>query len=89
MSDGVIVSAPPEAWEDAEDEAGGLLDEWAVVVGTQVAADEHIASLMVVKTSFSVVSPVAGTLIEQLVKAGDNVERDQPLAVVRPDGAWS
>lgn len=82
---GVVVSAPAQAWEDADEDAGGLLDEWTAEIGAHVDANESIASMMVAKTSYSVDAPVAGTLVERLVPAGATITRGQALAVIDPD----
>jgi 2-oxoglutarate dehydrogenase E2 component (dihydrolipoamide succinyltransferase) len=51
----------------------GTLAEWLKKPGEAVAIDEPIASLETDKVSVEVPSPVAGVLIEQVVKEGDNV----------------
>src|SRR6266542_781963 len=51
----------------------GTLAQWLKKPGEAVAEDEPIASLETDKVSVEVPSPVAGVLVEQLVKEGDNV----------------
>jgi 2-oxoglutarate dehydrogenase E2 component (dihydrolipoamide succinyltransferase) len=51
----------------------GTLAQWLKKPGEAVAADEPIASLETDKVSVEVPSPIAGVLIEQLAKEGDNV----------------
>lgn len=79
----VDVRAPEAVWEDADDDVEGLLDEWLVAEGDQVEEAQVIASLMVVKTSFELVAPAAGTLEEILVAKGETFGRDDDLARIR------
>ena len=51
----------------------GTLAQWLKQPGEAVAADEAIATLETDKVSVDVPSPVAGVLIEQLVREGDEV----------------
>ena len=51
----------------------GTLAQWLKKAGDAVAADEPIASLETDKVTVDVPSPVAGVLIEQLVREGDEV----------------
>jgi 2-oxoglutarate dehydrogenase E2 component (dihydrolipoamide succinyltransferase) len=51
----------------------GTLAQWLKKPGDVVAEDEPIASLETDKVSVEVPSPVAGVLVEQLVKEGDTV----------------
>jgi len=69
-----------EAWEDIEEGTEALLDEWHVKEGDRVEAGQLVASVMVVKTSFDVLAPAAGTIGKLLVAAQDNFTREQALA---------
>ncbi|MFG0723375.1 lipoyl domain-containing protein [Pseudomonas sp. GLN_6] len=69
-----------EAWEDIEEGTEALLDEWHVKEGDKVEAGQLVASVMVVKTSFDVLAPAAGTIGKLLVAAQDNFTREQALA---------
>ncbi|HVU28777.1 MAG TPA: 2-oxoglutarate dehydrogenase complex dihydrolipoyllysine-residue succinyltransferase [Sphingomicrobium sp.] len=51
----------------------GTLAQWLKKPGEAVAADEPIASLETDKVSVEVPSPIAGVLLEQLVREGDTV----------------
>lgn len=69
-----------EAWEDIEEGTEALLDEWHVKEGDVVEAGQLVASVMVIKTSFDVLAPAAGTIGKLLVAAQDNFTRGQALA---------
>lgn len=69
-----------DAWEDIDEGTEALLDEWHVSEGDSVEAGQLVASVMVVKTSFEVLAPAAGTVGKLLVAAQDNFSRGQALA---------
>lgn len=69
-----------EAWEDIDEGTEALLDEWHVKEGDVVEAGQLVASVMVIKTSFEVLAPAAGTISKLLVAAQDNFTRGQALA---------
>lgn len=69
-----------DAWEDIEEGTEALLDEWHVKEGDVVEAGQLVASVMVIKTSFDVLAPAAGTVGKLLVAAQDNFTRGQALA---------
>ncbi|MCG4453250.1 lipoyl domain-containing protein [Pseudomonas sp. SA3-5] len=69
-----------DAWEDIEEGTEALLDEWHVKEGDVVEAGQLVASVMVIKTSFDVLAPAAGTIGKLLVAAQDNFTRGQALA---------
>lgn len=69
-----------EAWEDLEEGVEALLDEWHVHEGEVVAQGQLIASAMVAKSSFDVLTPAAGTIRKLLVAAQNNFTRSQVLA---------
>lgn len=76
----INIQLQDEAWENLEVEIEALLDEWHVKVGDTVQAQQLLASVMVVKTSFDVLAPAAGTISNLLVAAQDNFARGQALA---------
>lgn len=76
------VRVPAEMWEDIEDDAEGLLDVWHVAEGDAVQEGEEVASVMLVKTSFEIVSPIAGTVERILVPKGASFGRDDDLAII-------
>lgn len=53
----INIQLQDEAWENLEVEIEALLDEWHVKVGDTVQAQQLLASVMVVKTSFDVLAP--------------------------------
>jgi len=63
------------------------LGEWLKQPGEPVAQDEPIASLETDKVAIDVPSPVAGTMGDQLVKAGDTVAVGAVIAHVEAGGA--
>ncbi len=65
------------------------IGQWLKAPGDAVALDEPIASLETDKVSVEVPSPVAGTLVEQLVKEGDTVAVGAVLARVGEGAAAS
>lgn len=82
------VRLPEEAWEDVEDEVEGLLEEWLVEEGATVEAGQGIANATVVKTSFEVLAPAAGTVDSIAIAAGETFGREADLAWIEPaDGA--
>lgn len=61
--------------------------QWLKQPGDAVAADEPIASLETDKVAVEVNAPVAGTMGEQLVAEGDNVEVGAVIARIETNGA--
>ncbi|MFN3724983.1 MAG: 2-oxoglutarate dehydrogenase complex dihydrolipoyllysine-residue succinyltransferase [Allosphingosinicella sp.] len=61
--------------------------QWLKQPGDAVAADEAIASLETDKVAVEVNAPVAGTMGEQLVAEGDNVEVGAVIARIETNGA--
>ncbi len=69
-----------EAWEDIDEGTEALLDEWLVKEGDVVEAGQVVANVMVIKTSFEVLAPAAGTIGKLLVGVQENFTRGQALA---------
>jgi len=80
----VSVRAPEGAFDDTDEGTEGLLDEWFVGEGDEVTANQEIASVMVVKTSFEIVAPIAGTVERILVAKGATFGPDDELARIAP-----
>lgn len=76
------VQLQEEAWADAEEDTEALLDEWHVTAGDSVNAGQPVATVMVAKTKFEVVAPVAGKVAELKVAAQDNFVRGQAIATI-------
>ncbi len=52
----------------------GVLIEWVVAVGDQVAEGQPLASVETEKVDAEIEAPAAGTVTEILVEAGETVE---------------
>jgi pyruvate dehydrogenase E2 component (dihydrolipoamide acetyltransferase) len=78
------VRLPPEAWEDVEEGAEGLLEEWLVEEGATIEAGQSIANATVVKTSFEVLAPAAGTVESIAIADGETFGRETDLAWIDP-----
>jgi pyruvate/2-oxoglutarate dehydrogenase complex dihydrolipoamide acyltransferase (E2) component len=77
----VIDIRPPEdIFEDVDEGVEGLLEAWLVEENDRVAADQPVADAVVVKTSFQVLAPAAGTLAEIVVPKGDTFPAGAVLA---------
>lgn len=76
----IYIQLQDNAWEDIEADTEALLDEWHVKVGETVDAGQLLATVMVIKTSFEVLAPAAGTIGKLLLEPQDNFTRGQPLA---------
>jgi pyruvate/2-oxoglutarate dehydrogenase complex dihydrolipoamide acyltransferase (E2) component len=76
----IQIQLQDEAWEDIEAGTEALLDEWLVKAGDRVEAGQVVANVMVVKTSFEVVAPAAGTISKLLVDAQGNFPRGTAIA---------
>jgi pyruvate/2-oxoglutarate dehydrogenase complex dihydrolipoamide acyltransferase (E2) component len=80
----IAIQLQDDAWTDVEEGTEALLDEWLVKAGESVTAGQVLANVMVVKTSFEVVAPAAGTVTKLLVEAQGNFARGQALAELQP-----
>ncbi len=61
---------------------GGKIVGVNVNVGDKVGEDDQIATLEAMKMEMPIVSPVAGTVKEIKVAAGQEVEADTVLAII-------
>ncbi len=59
-----------------------MVSEWVVAVGAAVAAGDPILRVETDKALVEVPSPVAGTLVEQLVAVDDEIATGTPIAVI-------
>lgn len=75
-----------EAWEEVGDDDAALLEEWLVAESDGVEAGAVVASAILLKTSYEVVAPVAGTLAKIEVAAGESFMRDADLGWLEPAG---
>lgn len=76
-----------EAWEEVGDDDAALLEEWLVAESDGVEAGAVVASAILLKTSYEVVAPVAGTLAKIEVAAGESFMRDADLGWLEPADA--
>lgn len=59
-----------------------VVSEWAVATGTLVAVGDPLIRVETDKALVEVPSPVAGTLLEQLVAIDDEITTGTPIAVI-------
>lgn len=59
-----------------------VVSEWLVEPGASVAAGDPIMKVETDKALVEIPSPVAGTLLEQLVSIDDEVSTGDPIAVI-------
>ena len=59
-----------------------VVSEWLVEPGASVAAGDPIMKVETDKALVEIPSPVAGTLLEQLVSIDDEVSTGNPIAVI-------
>lgn len=59
-----------------------VVSEWLVEPGASVAAGDPIMKVETDKALVEIPSPVAGTLLEQLVSLDDEVSTGDPIAVI-------
>ncbi len=59
-----------------------VVSEWLVEPGATVAAGDPIMKVETDKALVEIPSPVAGTLLEQLVSLDDEVSTGDPIAVI-------
>jgi pyruvate/2-oxoglutarate dehydrogenase complex dihydrolipoamide acyltransferase (E2) component len=56
-------------WDGVEEGTEALVESWLVEEGANVSAGQPIVTVVVVKTNYEVVAPVAGVLARILVPA--------------------
>lgn len=64
----------------------GVLAEWMVGPGEEVAAGEVLATVETEKVEAEIESPAAGTVVELLVEEGDEAEVGAVIARIEPAG---
>jgi pyruvate/2-oxoglutarate dehydrogenase complex dihydrolipoamide acyltransferase (E2) component len=84
--DGLLDVVVPK-WGMTMDSA--ILTAWLKDVGEAIALDDAVAELETDKAANELLSQVAGTLAEQLVEVGAEVEPGQVIARIRPPDAQS
>jgi pyruvate/2-oxoglutarate dehydrogenase complex dihydrolipoamide acyltransferase (E2) component len=82
----VIDIRPPEdVFVDVDEGVEGLLESWLVEEHDRVDADQPVADAVVIKTSFQVLAPAAGTITEIVVPKGDTFPVGAVLARLEVD----
>jgi pyruvate/2-oxoglutarate dehydrogenase complex dihydrolipoamide acyltransferase (E2) component len=76
----IDIRPPGDVFEDVDEGVEGLLEMWLVETNDRVAADQPVADAVVIKTSFQVLSPAAGTISEIVVPKGDTFVAGAVLA---------
>lgn len=80
----IEITAPAEAFEGAEEDVEALLDVWHIAEAERVTEGQPLADAIVVKTSFQVCAPCAGTIGEIVVPAGQTFAAGAVLARMEP-----
>lgn len=76
----IDIRPPEDVFVDVDEGVEGLLEAWLVDENDRVAADQPVADAVVVKTSFQVLAPSAGTVAEIVVRKGDTFAAGAILA---------
>ena len=77
-----VVGLNDDAWEDVENDAEALLDEWLVKEGDSVTTGQCMANVMLIKASHEILSPVDGIVSKLLVEAEENFPKGQALCEI-------
>ena len=79
----IEIRPPDEVFVDVDEHVEGLLEAWLVEEHDRVAADQPVADAGVIKTSFQVLSPAAGTITEIVVPKGETFGAGAILARIQ------
>jgi pyruvate/2-oxoglutarate dehydrogenase complex dihydrolipoamide acyltransferase (E2) component len=82
----IEIRPPGDVFEDVDEGVEGLLESWLVDENDRVAAEQPVADAVVVKTSFQVLAPSAGTIAEIMVPKGDTFAAGAVLARLEAEG---
>ena len=77
----------PSLGDEEDAVTGGKISCWLADVGNVLDTGDDLLELTTDKAAFVVPSPRAGTLMEQCVRAGDEVQVGDLLAVLDADDA--
>jgi pyruvate/2-oxoglutarate dehydrogenase complex dihydrolipoamide acyltransferase (E2) component len=80
----IEIRPPQDVFVDVDEGVEGLLEGWLVDENDRVAADQPVADAVVIKTSFQVLAPAAGTIAEIVVRRGDTFPAGAILARLAP-----
>lgn len=72
----------PSLGDDDDAVVGGAVSQWIANVGDTLEQDDDLLELTTDKAAFVVPCPTAGTLVEQRVTEGDEVEVGDILCVL-------
>lgn len=87
MATGTVgIRLPDEMWTDVEPGTEALLDKWLVKEGDTVAANQPVASVVLIKTAVDVTAPASGRIARILVPADGTFGRGSDLALLEPTG---
>ena len=87
MATGTVnIRLPDEMWTDVEPGTEALLDKWLVQEGDTVAANQPVATVVLIKTAVDVAAPAAGRIVKILVPADGTFGRGHDLALLEPSG---
>ena len=81
----IEIRPPADVFRDVDEGVEGLLEAWLVGENDRVAADQPVADAVVIKTSFQVRAPFAGTIAEIVVGKGDTFAAGAVLARLEAD----
>jgi len=81
----IEIRPPDEVFVDVDESVEGLLEAWLVEEHDRVATDQPVADAVVIKTSFQVLAPSAGTIAEIVVAKGDTFPAGAVLARLEAD----
>lgn len=70
-------------WADVEAGTEALVEEWLVAPGAAVQAGQHLATVVLVKSSHEVTAPVSGVVEQIAVPAEATFARGVALAQLR------
>ncbi|QFU81480.1 lipoyl domain-containing protein [Natronorubrum aibiense] len=71
-------------WPADADENEGLVLEWFVSEGSQVAEGDHLCTFQVEKIDVEVAAPTSGTVDEIVLEKDAELERGEALAYLTP-----
>jgi pyruvate/2-oxoglutarate dehydrogenase complex dihydrolipoamide acyltransferase (E2) component len=76
----IDIQPPEDVFVDIDEGVEGLLEAWLVDENDRVAAHQPVADAVVIKTSFQVLAPAAGTIAEIVVAKGETFPARAVLA---------
>ena len=77
----------PSLGDEEDAVTGGTVADWLAQPGATLEAGDDLLELTTDKAAFVVPSPHAGTLVEQRVRTGDDVQVGDVLGVLETEDA--